>query len=257
MTSREPATKSRHERPAPTARRNPPRLFGPEWDRGISQLPAWAEPITEFRKHLAAQGRTTATAYGYCREVRAFGDQHPAGPWDVTRAQLETWLDHQNWSRATRHRVLTSLRAFYAWAVTTDRCAWAPTAGIALTQRAPGPARRALPSAWVEPLGDYLNHLRAGARSPGTVERYRDQLTRLAQSLADPWTVTPQQLEDWLSNHDWAPETKRTTRAVLHLGRDDRTHRPFTSNQPAVRPRPESRPATHRLWFSRDGPSER
>ena len=45
--------------------------------------------------------------------------------------------------------------------------------------------------------------------------QHRLHLLRLAAAAADPWEVTTEQLEAWLSNPDWSPTTKHTARAHI------------------------------------------
>lgn len=173
-------------------------------------MSGWSAALDGFSEHLAASSRTGATSAGYLKHVGWFAESATAGPWELTSGQLADWLDGQHWSRETRRKVLVSLRAFYSWAVAEGLCEWAPTAGLpSNAPRKPGPKGRPLPPAWVTPMGDYLAWMRAGGRAESTIDVRRWWIRRLAEVAADPWQVSTQQLAQWLSTPDWAPEFRR------------------------------------------------
>lgn len=58
--------------------------------------------------------------------------------------------------------------------------------------------------------------LRAAGRSEQTIGLRRHHLGRLAADLRrGPWSVTAEDLSDWLGSHGWAAETLRSNRATL------------------------------------------
>ena len=211
--------------------------------------PSWAEPLDTFAAWLLDTGRAPATADGYVRHLTWLAADATEGPWELTTPTLLAWLDAHRWSAQTRRKVVVSLRTFYAWAVAEGLCAWAPTAGLpTAAHKRPGPIRKPIAPAWADALAAYLTHLRAGSRTVGTLEQRRWWLTRLAESSADPWTITGEQLALWLSNPDWQPETKRAGRSTVqsfyrwavlagHLAQSPAEHLP-TITVPRALPRP-------------------
>jgi integrase/recombinase XerC len=176
----------------------------------------WARARDAFARHLAGTTLADATAQGYARHVEWLANDATAGPWDLTTAEFEAWLEGRRWSAQTRRKVVVSLRAFYAWATAEALCEWAPTAGIATANhKRPGPPRKALPPAWDAAIYDYLTFMRAGTRAPGTLEQHRWYLGRLAETSSDPWAVTTPQLATWLANPDWRQEATRLARSVV------------------------------------------
>lgn len=179
--------------------------------------PEWEQAVHSFADHMRTESdRAQTTRWQYCQHVRWLAESAICGPWALSTHELSTWLDQQNWSAGTRRKVLLSIRAFYAWAVAAGHLTWAPTAGIAArAARRRGPEPLRLLEAWRGPVEEFTAHLRAGSRSPGTISQYRYRLCLLAAVSSDPWTVTGQQLAQWLSNPDWAPQTKRSSRTAV------------------------------------------
>lgn len=63
-------------------------------------------------------------------------------------------------------------------------------------------------------ISDFLSHLRAGGASNATIKTRRYYLNRISQSV-DLLTATVQDLERFMSAHDWANETARSVRSTL------------------------------------------
>lgn len=179
----------------------------------------WTRSVLTWRDALVNQGKTPATADGYARNVGWLaGDL--AGtvldPWQLTPQELQAWLDQQHWSTMTHRRVLVSLRAFYEWAARAGLTTTSPLSGIASRPRlAPGPTRMQIPDLWTDALDDYATWLRASARTEATIRTRRDRLATFARSHPEPWTVTESMLTRWLSQPDWSPAYKRSTRDAL------------------------------------------
>ncbi len=170
-----------------------------------------------FAAELEAKGRAEATVDTYCKHVEWLAcDVGGDDPWEVTGRQLTAWLDDQLWSTSTRRKVLVSLRAFYGHGIHEGLCQRSPLAGIAAVPARPrGPQRIAPAPLWRQPIEGWLNWLDAGARMSSTITVRRWWLTRLGETFADPWAVTPEDLMLWLSRGDWAPETKRQGRSSV------------------------------------------
>jgi len=176
----------------------------------------WTPSVERFASHLEQTRRSAATGAGYVKHLMWLAEGVSSGPWELTSNELGTWLEERAWSRETRRKVLVSFRVFYAWAVAEALCQWAPTAGLpSAAPKKRGPHTRPLPPRWRGPFEDFSASLLAGGRSEGTVMQYMWRVRRLAEVAADPWAVTGQQLAQWLSTGDWAPETKRASRNAV------------------------------------------
>lgn len=224
---------------------------------------AWSAAVAGFAEALKSQQRgylsvtdsttttrSAATQATYLKHVQWLADSAPCGPWDLESHQLLTWLDGHNWSRDTRRKVLVSLRAFYAWAISQHHLEWAPTAGLpSAARRTPGPKARTVPEPWLEPLRSFESALRAAGRTEGTISQYRFRLRLLSEVTYDPWALDHQRLAQWLSNPDWAPQTKRCSvvavtafyRWAVKTGRT--TRNPADDLDPVRVPRGVPRPA--------------
>lgn len=182
----------------------------------MSTSDAWSAAIAGFRAHIGTSRRSPETAAGYVRHVEWLAAGATATPWALTTMELAAWLDGQNWSRETRRKVLVSLRAFYAWAVRDGLLEWAPVAGLPSAKpRTRGPAQLTFPAAWEPEVDGYLRWLRSGGRGTGTQGTRRYHLLRLAEVCREPWCVTTEQLAAYLSNPDWAPNTRRSHRSTI------------------------------------------
>jgi integrase len=180
--------------------------------------PSWVAAIEAYQVSTELRPVTRTTMEGYVKHVRWLSEWGSAGPWEITPRDVEAWLASRNWSRATRREVLVSLRRFYRWAVLVGHCQWAPLAGIQSSNqdpRRPGPAPKPLPPAWILPVHDFTAALRAGGRTEGTVRQRLWRLHRIAEVAPDPWAITTEQLAQWLSCPDWAPQTRRASRSSV------------------------------------------
>lgn len=226
----------------------------------------WAIALEQFKEHLRddertylsgkpAGPRTFTTRESYLSHVRWVSEGVEAGPWEVTSSELASWLGAQNWSRSTRKKVLVSLRTFYAWGVSSGRLEWAPTAGLPSAEnlRQRGPTKRRWPATWAGPVEEFVAALRGAGRAETTVGAYLARLRLLADLAADPWTITEQQLAQWLSNPDWSHQTRRNYQvaaAAFYKWGQRRGHVAVSpaAHLPAVRvPRSIPRPAAHDL----------
>ncbi|QYJ04234.1 tyrosine-type recombinase/integrase [Nocardioides panacisoli] len=216
---------------------------------------SWADEVAAWAEHLAATGRRESTAAGYVLHVswlaRDMAETSAAEPWAVTPAALTAWLDGHNWAVKTRRKVTGSLRNFYTWGMVAGLCQRSPMAGVSsVPPRPSGPALLPVPGAWAEPVEAWCTWLRAGACSSGTLRIRRFWLRRLAETYADPWAVTPDDLALFMARDDWAPETKRGGRTSLRLfyrwaeqnGRVEKS--PATDLSPVTVPRSVPRPAS-------------
>lgn len=68
---------------------------------------------------------------------------------------------------------------------------------------------------WSKPLDNYATAQQAAGKSPGTIRLHRHYLSRLREVHRTPWNVTTAQLQQFLSNQGWAPETRKSARSVV------------------------------------------
>lgn len=214
---------------------------------------SWTRAITDWARCLEEDGKAPSTIEGYVKHVGWMGgDLAPIcrDPWEVDPDTLSLWLDNQQWSAATRQRVLCSLRSFYVWGVLHGHCRLSPLSGVsAAPPKVRGPVRSPVPLAWVEPMTGFLAWLRAKGQTADTVDHRRSQVTRFAQMHSDPWAVTLADLTRWLSRPDWSPSYKRAVRAALRAFYrwaeiHERTPKnPTRDLDPIRRPRALPRPA--------------
>lgn len=100
---------------------------------------AWVPAIEDFAAALRAGGApktTVATRLSHVRRVaRVFG----GSPWDVAPDALVQWAGRQDWAAETRRSYRASLRAFWSWAVVSQRTSC--NAAAALPTVKPSPPR--------------------------------------------------------------------------------------------------------------------
>jgi integrase/recombinase XerC len=177
---------------------------------------AWEVALAGFEAHLrGSTSRKWATSKQYVQHVGWLAEGVATGPWEVSSSDLGSWLARQNWSVATSRNVMVSLRVFYAWAVGEGFLQWAPTAGATSAARRPGPAARPWPAAWSSAVVEFVQALRSANRSETTIRSYLERLRLLSEVSADPWNVTPAQLEQLLSNPEWKPNYRRSMRTAV------------------------------------------
>lgn len=70
-------------------------------------------------------------------------------------------------------------------------------------------------SGWNQALAAYATAQKAAGRSPGTLRLHRYYLQRLAASHRSPWRTTRPDLEEFLAQDRWAPETRKSARAAV------------------------------------------
>ena len=68
---------------------------------------------------------------------------------------------------------------------------------------------------WGPALTSWSAWMTAARRSPETIRLRLYQVGRFATGTPDPWTVTVDDLTEWLAAHRWAAETARSYRASL------------------------------------------
>lgn len=68
---------------------------------------------------------------------------------------------------------------------------------------------------WSSHLDSYLMSLRASGRRPATVRLHSVYVRSLAHHCPQPFGITRGQIETWLANPDWSPETRSSARTVV------------------------------------------
>lgn len=70
---------------------------------------------------------------------------------------------------------------------------------------------------WMPHITGFLDWLRAGGQTPGTVQTRSWWITRAARDLSPtpPETVTAAELTAWLANPSWGPSTRKSALATL------------------------------------------
>ncbi|WP_144793990.1 tyrosine-type recombinase/integrase [Kocuria palustris] len=103
---------------------------------------------------------------------------------------------------------------------------------------------------WATAIDDFTSWLRAGGQSAGTLRLRRWGLNKLAEQTSprSPWAVTPEELQEWISNPAWSPNTRKSARATIrrfyqwaHATQrrpDDPAALLLTIRIPPARPRP-------------------
>jgi integrase/recombinase XerC len=73
-----------------------------------------------------------------------------------------------------------------------------------------------LSGSWCGPIDRWTTYLRAAGTSPGTIRLRRYHLTRLSLEVnSTPQQLTAERLTQWLADHRWAPNTRRSYRGSL------------------------------------------
>ena len=77
----------------------------------------WAVAIAAWLVALRAAGRPETTVQLRAYQLRRLAAaMMPAGPWEVTGAELVAWVGGRDWSRETLRSWRSALRGFYRWA---------------------------------------------------------------------------------------------------------------------------------------------
>lgn len=105
-------------------------------------------------------------------------------------------------------------------------------------------------SEWTPAISSFTTWLSAGGQSPGTIRLRRWGLRKLADDVAplEPWEVTSDDLQKWISNPAWSPNTRKSARATIRrffhwaqatqLRPDDPAALLLSVRIPPARPRP-------------------
>jgi len=89
--------------------------------RRIDAPEPWREPLTSYRRHLAAAGRPESTIKIRLSQLRRHAVELRLAPHEVTPEDLEQYLDRPDWSNDYRRTIRAALRGFYSWAHDTGQ----------------------------------------------------------------------------------------------------------------------------------------
>lgn len=170
--------------------------------------PAWERALAAFEADLTTKG--IRSAHDYARRVRRLAREvSPSGPWSLSSAQVQCWLDGLP-TMATDH--LASVRRFYAWAISDGRAEHNPAPPC----RRPGPRRAVLPAAWQSWADCWRSYLLAAGFPETTVDLRVHQLGRISRQLGinDPAAVTGNDLVEWFAAAEIEIETRRSYRSA-------------------------------------------
>lgn len=110
----------------------------------------WNEALVEYRIHQQAAGRAKGTIRLHQHYLSNLADQHPRGPWHLTRRDLERALSVGHWSPETRKSCRSALRGFYRWGHGMGHIADDPSASLPTVT---------VPAAVARPTPEYLVRL--------------------------------------------------------------------------------------------------
>lgn len=179
--------------------------------------------VDDFARWLRGTGASPNTIKHRRALVVAFLADHPAFL-TVPEDQIETWLQGQRVSAATRNTYRGHLRALFRWAELENlspATVLHPRAGLAsLTGRTAyekGRRQIAVPSAWQAEIEAWLQWLASGSRPESTLTLREVQLRRFAADNAHlaPYSVALEDLAGWLAGKHWSVETRRSYRSAL------------------------------------------
>lgn len=172
----------------------------------------WSGALLDCSNGLGRDGLSPSTVARVCKHLRKFATETGVTPYDVTPADVAGWLDSLTCSTTAAYAYRTSLRTFYRWATRSGRCLSDPTA-----HTGPHPCARPVPDPWGSALAAFARWHRAAGHSSGTVTTEWSHLSRLARQTGapDPWSLTAEDLADWLARQRWSRETTRAARTAV------------------------------------------
>lgn len=78
--------------------------------------PSWVAPLEAWGEWMLAAGRPATTRYLRDYQLRRFAADHGGDPWEVTTAELVSWIAGKEWAAQTKRAYRAALRSFYGWA---------------------------------------------------------------------------------------------------------------------------------------------
>ena len=172
----------------------------------------WRDALGQFARAQQGAGIADATISIRVGQMRRFARETRLAPWEPTHDDIAAWVATVDAADGTRRKLRDSLRAFYRWAHARGRVDSDPTAE---------PARRAttphVPEPWQEPIRSWRSWLRSAGHPETTVHLRLTQIRHLARDHAsrDPFTLTLDDLIEWLAGKRWGAETRKSHRSAL------------------------------------------
>lgn len=206
----------------------------------------WQDALDAFENAQGAAKISPATIALRLKHLGRFASEVQAPPWAVDGRAIQAWLDGLDVAPITRMAHRTSVRAFYRWAHAQQVI---PENPAAAPER--HPLYRGAPTQWAPEIEAYLRALRAQGRPSSTIATRRAQLERFAREhrQQQPYSLTLDDLLEWLAGKAWAAETRRAMRASVSGFYDwaeatGRTESNPARGLPSIRPaQPRPRPA--------------
>lgn len=177
----------------------------------------WNDLLASFEPAQRAKGIAEGTIeyrVKHTRRMAKWATGRELAPNRITYEDYRAYLD-EVYGDASRHRVAavrTSLRAFFRWAYASARIDADPTEEPAYIT-----GRASVPILWAAELRSFRAYLLSLGRPGTTITTQMAQLSRFARENASlaPDAVAFEDLVEWLSVKQWAPETRRAHRSIL------------------------------------------
>lgn len=172
----------------------------------------WQDALDSFQIAQRAKSAQPATIDRRVKHIRRFSVWADCSPWHVTPEHVHGWLQSLGVATNTRTSMRDSLRAFYRWALASQRMVTDPT--MEDSYRA---VRLPVPTLWEQPLVAYERFLHSRGLATQTVRAYLEQLRTFARENAscDPFSITVEDIHEWQAGKQWARETRRGRKVAL------------------------------------------
>lgn len=139
----------------------------------------WTDAIGGWSRALRAAGRASTTIRTRTQHLTYMASTIDLEPWEITPDLLLDWLGCQAWQAETRHAARSSLRSFYAWAISTGRTTTNPALDLPAIRRG-APSPRPLPErALADALVRADERVRLMVRLAASVGLRRGEVARL------------------------------------------------------------------------------
>lgn len=96
----------------------------------LKYLSEWRIAISEFEEWARLRRYPQTTIRTRSDHLRYLAKQIRVGPWELTEDVLLDWFASHDWAANTYRSKRTTMRAFYRWAMETDRTSTSPAAAI-------------------------------------------------------------------------------------------------------------------------------
>ncbi|MFM2720470.1 tyrosine-type recombinase/integrase [Microbacterium mcarthurae (nom. nud.)] len=174
----------------------------------------WIRSLDEYEIAQRAQHAQPATIARRVKHLRRFAIATDRSPWHVVDTDVLAWLEQLDVADSTRLSMRDSLKSFYRWARATGRIDVDPTAAASTRSK----LRLDVPPQWEVPIAGFRRYLLAKGMMPTTVRAYVERMEAFARENAglEPFEVTLDDLFEWMAGKNWARETRRGRRNIVH-----------------------------------------